>query len=147
MKNWRRKIGFDVCFLKNGFIFLKCSVCSDFFPQNCTDFLYGLYRFFPKNVSTVWFCSENVRIFFKKVWPLAMFSLFLNLENVFIITMDNVFIITGQCFHYVWTKFSLVLLLGLLERPKERINTYITPKKRLKQDFLWSFLKTINYNQ
>ena len=41
-------------FFKNGYIFLKCTVCTDFFSKNCTDCtdllkkLYGLYGFFLK---------------------------------------------------------------------------------------------------
>ena len=69
---------------KNGFIFLKCTDCRDFFRKlygffkKCTDLfkkMYGLYGFFfPKIV-------RIVRIFFRKLYglygfPLKMYGFF-----------------------------------------------------------------------
>ena len=76
------KFNFDVCVFKNGFIFLKCTICTDFF-KNCTDcknffqknvrivriFCTDCAEFPPKNVQIVQICSENVLIISKKFWP------------------------------------------------------------------------------
>ena len=40
------KFNFDVCFFKKGFIFLKCTVCTDFFSnEHFFQKMYGLYVF------------------------------------------------------------------------------------------------------
>ena len=66
-KNNEWKIEFWCVFFKNGFIFLKCTVCTDFFsPKNVR-----IVRIFSQKCTDCtdlfWKCTDFCTIFFKKV--------------------------------------------------------------------------------